>query len=131
MRRSRLPADYRLPKPDAVKRLLDIITEPDNTIVNMSQAHQRAAAANNCGMFTAKFPEAKPLCNRIHCCGLFIAGALNVGDYIFYFGNNGTEPGIVQDRKRRNNGWHVKINGRWVRMSNCQLQSEWAKENEQ
>jgi hypothetical protein len=85
-----------------MNRLLDIITEPDNTITNMLQ------------------PTVTP------------------GDYIFYKTAEGaTHPAVVMacSMLGRKRGRCVKIdgpNGRtvWVSVSNCQLQSEWAKENE-
>jgi len=92
-------------------------------------ADRRRAAESNCGIFELK--NGARLCSRIYCCGRSIAGGINEGDHIFYFGSNGTEPGIAGTIKKRATGWHVYLNGRWVAMRNCQLQSEWAKENAQ
>ena len=117
-----------------MRRLLDIITEPDNTITDMKTSiphstRMRERAVNDCGMFELK--NGSRLCNRVFCCGRSAAGGIGKGDHIFYFGDNGTEPAIAESVKKRKNGWYVRVNGRWVAMRNCQLQSEWAKENEQ
>jgi hypothetical protein len=79
-------------------RLLDIITEPDNTITNMKRFEQ--------------------------------------GDHVFHFSKkHGTASGKVV--RMGASGHNVKVEFEpgiegtvWVKAANCQLQSEWAKENE-
>jgi hypothetical protein len=100
-----------------------------STITPAYCAAKRKEAESNCGIFELK--NGARLCNRVFCCGLNVAGGIRKGDYIFYRGDSGTEPGVVDAVKKRRTGWHLRINGRWVAMRNCQLQSEWAKENEQ
>ena len=57
------------------------------------------------------------------------------GDYIYYLNpNGGHDPHKVLDTRHRGyvSGWWVLLDdGRWVKSANCQLQSEWAKENAQ
>lgn len=82
-----------------MNRLLDIITEPDNTITTMKPS---------------RFSQ---------------------GDHIFYRDEDGaTNPHTVQRTNYRGivRGWWVLLDdGRWVKSANCQLQSDWAKENDQ
>lgn len=58
------------------------------------------------------------------------------GDFIFYRNPEGAhEPHEVREVRHRGvsrgGRWIRLEDGRWVKVSNCQLQSEWAKENEQ